>query len=109
MKDFKIKYQVVNLVIAVVCGFLLASSFAWLSAADELKHPCLGFQSPCLEGYGTIFLYFLKSNLLVCLGSFFVAYVIQLVVSLRYFTKYNGIAIFPLGIIVFSLFIYFFN
>lgn len=109
MKDFKMKYQVINLVVAVVCGLLLASFFAWASAGDEIKHPCSGFQSPCIEGYGAIFLYFLKNNLLLCLGSFLVAYVIQLIVSLRYFTRYIGISILPLGIIVFSLFIHFFK
>lgn len=106
MKDLKMKYQVVNLVIAVICGLLLASLFAWGSAGDEIKHPC-SIDEICFKPYGTIFLYFLKNNLLVCLGSFLVAYVIQLIVSLRFFTKYNGISIFPLGIVIFSLFIHF--
>lgn len=86
MKDFKMKYQVVNLVVAVVCGLLFASFFAWLSASDELKHPC-SREVLCFEPYGTIFLYFLKKEIWVGLVGFLLAYVIQLTISLRYLSQ----------------------
>lgn len=107
MKDSKTRkvYQAVNLIGAVICGLLLASFFAWLSASDELKHPCAGdAQVPCLASFGVTFQYFLKQYLLVCLGSFLLAYIIQFVISLRYFSKLSGILIGFIGIIFFSLF-----
>jgi hypothetical protein len=106
MNNVKMKrvYQIANLIGAVISGLFLACFLAWLSASDELKHPCIGnAQVPCLESFEVTFQYFFKKYLLFCLGSFLLAYLIQLAFSLKYFSKYNGIFIGFIGIMLFSI------
>lgn len=98
MKVFKTKnnYQIAYVIESVVCGLIFSSLIAWVSTREEINHPIICFQdamvnaeAPCSLSFGVIFPYFFKKAALICVGSFLVAYIIQLIISSKYFKSEN--------------------
>lgn len=110
MNDLKMKraYQIANLIGAIICSLLFATIPALLLASVASKDALRDCDGSCSDPFGETFLFYFTKILLIGLGGFLLAYTIQFVFSLQYFSRLNGILMVIIGTI-FSFFIYVFT